>query len=181
MKKVIGVLVIFLLVATLALVVTGVYRILNMPDVRYEDPDNVEDKPADDGKEDDKQDGDSDGSQSGSVDTGTQPDPEIEYGTVADRVVSMDIPEDERTGHMLSFEVDSNAALSAESFKVKLYFGSFIKLDSIENSENATVEIVLTNEEGDRIVIAEIPAKDFYSDKYACVQDSVEDTVVGVR
>ena len=183
MKKVIGVLVIFLLVATLALVITGVYRILNMPnDVQHEKPDNTEDTDdTDDGKEDDKQDENPDDSQSGSVDTGTQPDPEIEYGTVADRVVSMDISEEERLRHMLSFEVDSNVALSADSFKVKLYFGSFIKLDSIENAENATVEIVLTNEEGDRIVIAEIPAKDFYSDKYACAQDSVEDTVVGVR
>jgi hypothetical protein len=56
MKKVIGVLVIFLLVATLALVVTGVYRILNMPDVQHEKPDNTED--TDDGDiDDDKGDG----------------------------------------------------------------------------------------------------------------------------
>ncbi len=187
MKKVIGVLVIFLLVATLALVITGVYRILNMSnDTHYDEPDNIKDDEPIDDKEDDKQDDgtqdeDPDDSQSGSVDTGTEPEPETEYGTVADRVVSMDIPEEEREKHVLSFEVDSNVSPSAESFNVKLYFGSFIKLDSIENAENATVEIVLTNEEGDRIVIAEIPAKDFYSDKYACVQDSVEDTVVGVR
>lgn len=183
MKKVIGVLVIFLLIATLALVITGVYRILNMSNgVPYDDPDNVEDKPADDGKEDDKQDEDPDGSQSGSVDTGTQPDPEIEIGSAADRVVSVSVSEDETMPtHMISLEFDENVSLSAQSFNVKLYFGSFLSVDSIENGEDATVELVLTNENGDRIIIGEIPAKDFYSDKYLCTNVDTDGVVTGVR
>ncbi|MBE6607766.1 MAG: hypothetical protein E7633_04360 [Ruminococcaceae bacterium] len=201
MKKVIGVLIIFLLIATLALVVTGIYKILNISnDIHYEDPDKTEEpgnenpgdeNPGDEnpgnGTEENPNDNPGSGTEENPNDkpddkpVGTDPEPEIEYGTAADVVVSMDIPENERNKHMLSLEFDEIISTSAQTVKVKLYFGSFIKLDSIENAENATVELLLTNEEGDRIVIAEIPAKDFYSDKYVCVQEHVEDTVVGVR
>ena len=203
MKKVIGVLIIFLLIATLALVVTGIYKVLTMSnDIHYEEPDdkedpeenkdpeenpednpgekpeeNPDDKPIEDpnSKPEDPED------KPGDTPVGTEPQPETEFGTAADVVVSLDIPENEREAHMLSLAFDEIISTSAQSVKIKLYFGSFIKLDSIENAENATVELVLTNEDGDRIIIAEIPAKDFYSDKYACVQEHVEDTVVGVR
>ncbi len=207
MKKVIGVLIIFLLVASLALVISGIYKVLNMSnDIHYEDPDKIEepgDEEPGDGKDENPNDkpgedpsdkpgedpndkpgedpSDNPGEDPSDTPVGTDPLPEVEFGVEADRVVSLDIPEGERAAHMLSFEFDEIISTSAQSVKIKLYFGSFIKIDSIEDAENATVELLLTNEEGDRIVIAEIPAKDFYSDKYACVQDSVEDTVVGVR
>ena len=189
MKKVIGVLIVFLLIATLALVVTGIYKVLTMSnDIHYEEPDdkenseenkdpeenpednpgekpdeNPDDKPIEDpnSKPEDPED------KPGDTPVGTEPQPETEFGTAADVVVSLDIPENEREAHMLSLAFDEIISTSAQSVKIKLYFGSFIKLDSIENAESATVELVLTNEEGDRIIIAEIPAKDFYSDKYA--------------
>ncbi len=182
MKKTLGIILSMILVASLALVIVGAFKLLNMSEVT--DGTNV---PSGENTGNNSQPEEDTEGDSTTTDENTQtppeddnqneeiPEPEIipevgvkeEYTEVLENIWT----EDRYHASYISFEEEVEGSIS-----VKMYFGTFIGVSDTADYNDTVVRIVLRSSNSGTLLLAELAGKDFYNDNYLC--EKIDETSV---